>query len=48
MKSIAGLISAAALGAAMLVSPGVAYAAAPVTRNLAARAVKRRGSVSRT
>jgi len=28
VKSIAGLISAAALGAAMLVSPGVAYAAA--------------------
>jgi lysophospholipase L1-like esterase len=29
MKSIAVLVSAAALGAAMLVSPGVAYAAAP-------------------
>jgi len=29
MKSIAGLISAAALGAAILVSPGTAYAAAP-------------------
>jgi lysophospholipase L1-like esterase len=29
MKSLAGLITAAALGAAMLLSPGVAYAAAP-------------------
>jgi lysophospholipase L1-like esterase len=29
MKSIASLLSAAALGAAMLVSPGIAYAAAP-------------------
>lgn len=29
MKSIAGVLTAAALGAAMLVSPGVAYAAAP-------------------